>query len=135
MALPWLKMWIESLDDTKLTKLPLAERGAWWGLMALAGKLGAGGRLVSSGQGLDMDEIADALHIKSPEDRQALESMIAKLEKRGSLKWNENVLVIVNWEKRQKKPPSAAPAAVAQRVRDYRERRKSTEAPAELLEE
>lgn len=134
MALPWLKMWIESLDDPKLTRLSLAERGAFWGLLALAGKLGTGGKLVSSNQGLDMDEIADALHIKSPEDRQALESMIVKLEKRGSLKWNGDVLVIVHWEERQRKPPSAAPAAVAQRVRDYRERRKSTEAPAELLE-
>lgn len=134
MALPWLKMWVESVDDPKVTGLSLAERGAWWGLLGLAGKLGAGGKLVSSGQSLDMEEIADALHIKGTGDRQALESMITKMEKRRSLKWNGNVLVIVNWEKRQRKPPSAAPAAVAQRVRDYRERHK-TEAPKELLEE
>jgi len=126
-------MWLESLDDPKLTRLSLAERGAWWGVLELAGKCEAGGKLVSGAQGLDIDEIADALHIKSSEDRQALESMIAKMEKRGSLKWNNNTLVIVHWEERQRIPPSARPEAVAKRVQRYREKHKD-EASKELLE-
>ncbi len=127
MPLPWIKMWLEALDDPKLTRLSLAERGAWWGILQLAGKCDAGGKLLSGGQGLDIDEIADALHIKTGEDRQLLESMIAKMEKRGSLKWNENnILMVIHWEERQRIPPSTRPEAIAKRVRRYRERRKKT---------
>jgi len=116
-------MWLEGLDDPKLTRLSLAERGAWWGLLMLAGKCSSGGKIVSGDVGLDMDEIADALHIKT-DDRQALEAMLAKMEKRGSLTWNDDVLIVVHYEERQKIPPSARPEAVAKRVRDYRDRRK-----------
>ena len=126
MPLPWIKMWLEALDDPKLTRLSLAERGTWWGILQLAGKGDAGGKLLSGSLGLDMDEIADALHVKTSDDRQALESMVVKMEQRGSLKWNGNILVIVHWEDRQRIPPSARPEAVAERVRRSRERRKKT---------
>lgn len=133
MPLPWIKLWLESLDDPKLTRLSLAERGAWWGLMGLAGKCEAGGKITSGGQGLDIDEIADALHIKAGEDRQALESMIAKMEKRGSLQWNEgHTLMVVHYEERQRIPPSARPEAVAERVRKHREHRKETDEGREV---
>ena len=125
MPLPWMKMWLEALDDPKLTRLSLAERGAWWGILKLAGKCDAGGKLMSGGQALDMDEIADALHIKTSDDRQALESMIAKMEKRGSLSWNDDVLTVVHYEERQRIPPSSRPEAVAERVRRHRERQKA----------
>jgi len=124
MPLPWIKLWLESLDDPKLIRLSLAERGAWWGVIQLAGKCDAGGKIVSGRQPLDIDEIADALHIKTGEDRAALESMIDQMEKRGSLKWNENSLTVVHWEERQRVPPSARPEAVAERVRRFRERQK-----------
>jgi len=126
MPLPWIKVWVAALDDPKIVRLSLAERGAWWGLLKLTRKCedgGKGGKLLSGGQGLDMDEIADALHIKSSEDRQALESMIDKMEKRGSLRWNKNILTVVHWEERQKIPPSARPEAVAERVRLHRDRK------------
>jgi len=134
MPLPWIKMWLESLDDPKLTRLSLAERGAWWGILKLAGKCDAGGKILSGSVGLDMDEIADALHIKTGDDRQALESMVTKMVgERGSLKWNEsNALTVIHWEERQRIPPSARPEAIAERVRLYRERRKKTEEPEEL---
>lgn len=124
MPLPWIKMWLEALDDPKLTRLSLAERGAWWGLLELAGKCSAGGKLISGEVGLDIDEIADALHIKTSEDRQALESMITKMGKRGSLRWNDNILFVVHYEERQRIPPSARPEAVAERVRLHRKRAK-----------
>jgi len=119
-------MWIEALESPKLTRLSLAERGAWWGILKLAGRCAAGGKIVSGGAGLDMDEIADALHIKTAEDRQALESMIAKLSKRGSLIWEGNVLTVVHYVERQSISPSAQREAVAERVRLHRERRKKT---------
>lgn len=137
MPLPWIKMWLEALDDPKLTRLSLAEKGAWWSILQLAGKCAADGKVVSGGVGLDMDEIADALHIKTSDDRQALESMIAKMEKRDSLMWNGDVLTVVHWEERQRIPPSARPEAVAERVRRHRERQKGAHTPidAERLRE
>jgi len=131
MPLPWIKLWLEALDDPKLTRLSLAERGAWWGVIKLAGKCEADGKIVSGGEGLGIDDIADALHVKTSEDRQALESMIAKMEKRGSLIWNEtHVLTVVHWEERQRIPPSARPESVAERVRRHRERQKAGEGEA-----
>lgn len=127
MPLSWIKMWLEGLDDPKLTRLSLAERGAWWGLLKLAGKCEAGGKIVAGGLGLDIDEIADALHIKSSEDKGALESMLTKLEKLGSLKWNQGALTVVHFEERQSIPPSARPEAVAERVRSFRERQKRSQ--------
>lgn len=128
MPLPWIKMWTEALDDPKLTRMSLAERGAWWGLLKLARKCDADdGKIVSGGQGLEIGEIADALHLKSDEDRRALESMIAKMEDRGSLIRNDKVLFIVNYKKRQNVPPSAQPEAVARRQRDHRKRQKEME--------
>lgn len=130
-------MWLESLDDPKLTRLSLAERGAWWGILELAGKCDTGGKLISGGVGLDVGEICDALHIKTSEDRQALESMIAKMEERGSLIWNNHILTVLHWEERQRIPPSSRPEAVADRVKRYRERRKEGKGPApkHLLED
>ena len=124
MSLPWIKMWIEALDDPKLIRLSLAERGAWWGLLKLAEKCEAHGKVVSGSQGMDIEEIADALHIKLNGDREALASMIEKMIERDSLIWNQKTLTIINFERRQKKSPSSDPAAVAERVRNYRERQK-----------
>ena len=127
MPLPWIKMWLEALDDPKLTRLTLAERGAWWELLQLAGKCDAGGKILSGGEGLDIEEIVDALHIKTAADRQSLESMLAKMEERGSLMWNEgHKLTVIHWEERQRIPPSARPEAIADRVRRHREGRKKT---------
>ena len=50
--------------------------------------------------------------------------MIAKMEDRGSLIWNDNILTVIHYEERQKIPPSSEPAAVAERVRKSRERKK-----------
>ena len=117
-------MWIEALDDPKLTRLSLAERGAWWGLLKLAHRCEAGGKIVSGGVALDLNDIADALHIRNGEDRGAFESMIAEMKKRGSLSWKNDVLFVVNLEERQKVPPSSEREAVAQRQRDSRERKR-----------
>jgi len=127
VALLWIKMWLEALDDLKLIRLSLAERGAWWALLKLAGKCNADGKIISGGLGLGIEDICDALHIKTGEDRSSVESMIKKMEERGSLKWNGSVLTVVHYEERQRKPPSAQPEAVAARVRQFRDRHKKGE--------
>ena len=125
MPLPWIKMWIEALDDPKLLRLTLAERAAWWSLLQLAGKCDGEGKLVIGKAAMEIEEIADALHCKPGEDRKALDSMIEKMESRGSLAWNgQHILTITHWEERQWVPPSSTREAQAQRKRDQRERKK-----------
>ena len=132
MPLPWIKMYQEALHDPKLTRLSLAERGAWWGLMQLANECAADGKIVSGGKGLTKEEIADILHIKTPEDRKSLETMITKMTERGSLSWNDDVLTVIHYKNRQSIPPSARPEAVAERVRQYRKRQKGAHAPIDI---
>lgn len=122
--MPWLKLWIESLHDPKLTRLTLAERGAWWCLVILAQECDAGGKIISGNHALDVDEIADAVHVKTGDDRLALESMLAKMEERGSLRQNSGVLMVVNLTKRQGQRLSERREAVSERVRRHRERQK-----------
>jgi len=126
--LPWIKLWLDSLHNRKLIRLSLAERGAWWGLLSLAGELGAGGALTAGGQPLTLDEMADSMHI-SQADRPHLDSMVEKMVRGGSLAWNGNALYVANWEERQRIAPSDRPEAVRERVRLYRERQKSLNNP------
>ncbi|GAH63343.1 unnamed protein product, partial [marine sediment metagenome] len=53
---PWLKMWVEWIDDPKMLSLSLAQQGAWWRLLALAQKCMADGLLVKgNGAPLSLD--------------------------------------------------------------------------------
>ena len=124
MPLLWIKLWIESLDDLKLVRLTLAERGAWWGLLSLAGKCNAEGKVAFGAVGFTINQIADALHIKTPQDRQSLESMIKKMESFGALVWNADTLTIVHYKDRQKVPLSSTPEAIADRVKRFRDKQK-----------
>lgn len=123
----WIKLWLESLDDLKLSRLTLAEIGAWWGLLSLAGKCNAEGKIAVAGEGFTIDQIADALHIKTAQDRQSLESMITKMEGLGSLLWNGDTLLIVHYKERQKVPKSSTPEDIADRVKRFRDKQRKAD--------
>jgi len=121
---PWLKMWVEWIDDLKMLDLTLAEQGAWWRLCALAQKCAAGGALVKdNGTPLSMDEIASTLRIKAGADRKTFDAMIQKLSTQGSLHLNSNALVITHFAERQARVASETPEEVRVRVRRHRERK------------
>ncbi len=83
---PWLKMWVEWIDDPKMLSLTLAEQGAWWRLVTLAKKCAAGGFLVKGrGAALSLDQLADAIRIKTKADRKVFDTMIQKMTDLGSL--------------------------------------------------
>lgn len=132
---PWLKMWVDWLDDLKMLDLSLAEQGVWWRLCTLAQKCATDGALVKdNGAALSLNEIASTLRIKTKPDRKVLDSMIRKMTNQGSLHWNSNSLVITHFAERQAKTPSEAPEAVRERVRRYRERQaKVTKSPSSPL--
>jgi len=126
---PWLKLWVEWVDDVKMLALTLAEQGAWWRLCTLAQKCAADGLLVkANGTPLSLDEILDAIRIK-PADRKVFGSMVEKMTDQGSLHWESKTLVITNFAERQAKTTSETPQAVAERVRRYRERKLVTGNP------
>lgn len=122
----WLRLWIDSLHDFKLIRLSLAQRGAWWGIVTIAGECKRDGRLESGGHPLTIDDIAEMLHVKTKEDREALESMVREMVKSNSLAWNNgHVLTVVNFVKRNVfSSPSADKEAVAERVQKHRERKR-----------
>jgi len=127
---PWLKMWVEWLDDLKMLSLTLAEQGAWWRLVTLAQKCAADGPLVKdNGAPLSLDAIADTLRITSKADRKVFDSMVEKMTAQGSLHWNSNALVVTHFKDRQARTTSKTPEAVRDRVRRYRERQVVTENP------
>ena len=121
---PWLKMWVEWIDDPGMLDLSLAEQGAWWRLVTLAKKCGADGHLVKGhGAPLSLDQIADALRIRTTADRRVFDSMVEKMTDQVSLHWNHATLIITHFAERQAKTTSETPEAVRARVRRYRERK------------
>lgn len=121
---PWLKMWVEWIDDPKMLSLTLAEQGAWWKLVTLAKKCATDGFLVKGrGAPLSLDQIVDAIRIKTKADRKVFDSMVEKMTDQGSLHWNDDTLVITNFKVRQAKTTSETPEAVRERVRLHRQRK------------
>jgi hypothetical protein len=120
---PWLKMWVESLDDPKMRRLTLAEEAVWWRLLRLAQRCNCDGSLItSSGSPLALHEMMDCLHLVEPDDKAAFYSMLKKMETEGSLCWNKETLHIIHFVERQELIPSETPEAVRERVRLFRER-------------
>ncbi len=120
---PWLKMWVEWIDDPKMLSLSLAQQGAWWRLLALAQKCMADGLLVKgNGAPLSLNEIADTLRFITKPDRKVFDSMIKTMTDQGSLHWNANALVVTHFAERQAKTSSETPEAIRDRVRRHREK-------------
>jgi len=133
---PWLKMWVEWVDDPKMLSLSLAEQGAWWRLCTLAKKCAADGFLVKGrGAPLSLEEIADAIRITAKADRKVFDSMTEKMIDLGSLHWNSKALVVTHFAERQAKTASETHEAVAERVRRFRERKAVTEKALQELGE
>lgn len=132
---PWLKMWVESLDDPKMLRLTMAEEAAWWRLLRLAQRCNAGGSLItSSGSPLTRQEITACLHITSPNDLATFDSMLKKMEAEGSLLWNDESLHIIHFQERQEMAASETPEAIRERVRRYREQHRVTETSLQTKE-
>jgi len=117
-------MWIEWIHDPKMLNLTLAEKGAWWLLVSLAGECAADGDIVKgNGTPMSLDEIAVCLHINSQKDRKDFFSMLKKMEAFNSLNWISDILTVTNFSIRQSRVPSETKEAVRDRVRRYREGR------------
>jgi len=124
-AKPWLKMWTEWLHDPKMLGLTLAETGAWWKLVTLAQELAQDGRIsTNNGLTLNLDEIANCLHLTRRADIKDMTRMIEKMQAHGGLHWDGATLVVTNFAKRQAQSPSTTREAVRDRVRRHRSLRR-----------
>jgi len=73
-SLPWIKLWFELLNDPKMNRLSLAERGCWVGILLLAGQsLERGRLLLTDTEPMTLEDMASALHLTA-EETPALES-------------------------------------------------------------
>jgi len=105
--LPWIKLWFDMLGDPKMTRLSIAERGCWDGILLLAGQSPVRGKLMlTESTPMNISDIARSLGLKSHEIRH-LKSCISKMIELNSLKWNSNnCLEVINFFKRQDRYPS-----------------------------
>ena len=98
---PWIKLWFDMLNDVKMNRLSIAERGCWTGILLLAGQSPERGKLLlTETEPMNTDDIAGALHL-TPDEVPALESCISKLVALNSLRWNGHCLEVINFKKRQ----------------------------------
>ena len=133
---PWLKMWVEWVDDPKMLRLSLAEQGAWWRLLTLAQTCMADGYLVKgNGAPLSLGEITTTLRITTNPDRKVFESMIETMTDQGSLHRDSNALVVTHFAERQALAASETPEARRDRVRRHREKHLVTENPLQEKEQ
>jgi len=123
-------MWVEWIHDPKMLGLTLAETGVWWKLVSLAQELAQDGRISeSSGRPLNLDEVANCLHLSKKNDVRQLMCMMEKMQRQGSLHWDGATLVITKFAERQAQVPSATREAVRDRVKRHRRRQLETEKP------
>ncbi len=105
----WVKVWVESLGDVKVSRLPDHLWRRFYECVELAGIRNEGGLLPS------MDDCCWILHT----DETALVMDLGKLSERGLIEETESGWLVINWTKRQDSPE-------ATRQRRYRERQKAT---------
>ncbi len=108
--LPWIKLWLEMLNDTKMNRLSAAEKWCWIGILLLAGQPPERGKLLlTETEPMTLEDIASALRL-TPEEIPLLENCISKLIDLKSLKWNDHCLEVINFKKRQEVYKSDLPA-------------------------
>jgi hypothetical protein len=108
---PWFKVWYEILEDPKMKRLSNAEFGIFIKILAIAGRSPVRGKLlIAEGIPYTLDDIARDTLCYSDEDRENLDSTLAKLNDMNVLSWKENkCLEVVHWQERQEIYPSQLP--------------------------
>ena len=120
----WVKLYTEINRDPEMASLTWAERGIWSALLALAGEIDVRDELGGETGALDTVENV-AWHLRC--DETEMEIALAAFKVRGMVTTRDGIVYIVHYGERQARPPSSRPEAVAQRVREHRERERGNE--------
>jgi hypothetical protein len=119
----WVKLYTEINRDPDIGSLTWAQRGIWTALLALAGEIDDRDTdELETGRLDTIDRVAWSIRCDLPE----LEDAVQEFERRGMVaKDPDGELFLVNYPKRQGRPPSAKPSAVAERVQRHRDKAKA----------
>ena len=113
----WIKLYTEINHDPTMGSLTWAQRGIWSALLALAGEIDDRDVDESETGALDtLDNIAWRIRCETHELAEALDAF----EKRNMVEEQDGIYFLCNYGKRQSRPPSAKPSAVAGRVKRHR---------------
>lgn len=99
---PWIKLYTETLDDTKIGRLPDALKWRFVSLVLLAGECDADGYLMNGDMPLSDDDIAWRLRT----DHQALPGELDQLAAAGLIENTDGGWLVTNFSKRQGRPYS-----------------------------
>ncbi|MDP3063904.1 MAG: phage replisome organizer N-terminal domain-containing protein [Chloroflexota bacterium] len=116
---PWIKLWVEMIDDTKVVvSLDPGQRWVWVGLLLVAARSPEPGRLLlPSGRPMNTRQLWHATKSEElPLDH--FEATLKTLEEQGMVAWNGECLVVTRWHERQD------PETAAQRMQRYRARQR-----------
>lgn len=113
----WVKLYTEVNHDPAIGTLTWAQRGIWTALLALAGEIDDRDEYQAETGALDtLPNIAWRLRCDVGELRDA----IAAFAERNMVDERDGVFYITHYGKRQRRPPSAKPEAVKERVQRHR---------------
>ncbi|GEM_PF-4162205 len=117
---PWIKLWVELLDDPKIIALTESQRWAWCALLLAAARSPEPGRLLlPNGRAMSPEQVREAARCMGM-DSNAFGETLALLEELDMVRWDDGALEIIHWNQRQEPQDATA----AERMRRYRERRK-----------
>jgi hypothetical protein len=122
-SMPWVKLYIDMLDDTKLGKLSRSHRLLFVELLLLAGECDADGGLINGDTPMTTEDIAWRLRA----DQSEVFAGKAELMKAGLLVIDADVTCITNFSKRQGRSQADKRAA----WRERKQRQKENDLKAE----
>ena len=129
---PWIKLWVELLDDPKYLDLAPAQQAVWVNLLLATARSPQPGRMLRpNGKPMSPEQVRASVraHAMSPGEFAAT---LEELESMGMVGWESGALVITHWRQRQD------PESPAQRMSRYREHQRQgnghPQAAAEVTE-
>ena len=118
-GMPWIKLWTETLDDTKMGRIDPATKWRFAELCMMAGESDSEGYLVNGDEAMTVEDIAWRLRANPAEIGAAVEV----LQGAGLVAQDpDGFWFVVNFEKRQGRSQSAKRKAWRERKRRQRER-------------
>jgi len=115
---PWIKLWVEMLDDPKMVSLTESQRWVWCALLLATTRSPEPGRmLLPSGRPMSVRQMWQVTRCTEM-PLEEFEAALGLMQEQEMVAWKDGALEMVNWHKRQDPQDITAP----ERMRRYRDR-------------